>query len=140
MSNLSGSGASYVPCIRGKHALGEIVLVNKHPDHEPSETVGVTSTSNVQQALSVTPLATSSTPGSSVSTPVSTRPYVRKKRKKVKRRWGLDYRPRIWKAASATTPTVVPSPSMTVTMQPELDDIEGMLFASFTTKVNCRTK
>lgn len=140
MSNLSGIGRSYVPCIRGKHALGEIVLINKRPVDKPNEHGRFTSTPNVQQSLSVTSLASSLTPASSTSTPASTRPYIRKKRKKVKRRWGIDYRPRMWKTAPATTPAVVTSPSVTVAMQPELDDIEGMLFASFTTKVNYRTK
>lgn len=135
MSDLSVRGVSYVPCIRGKHALGEIVLLHKHPGDKPNEESSVTGTLNVQLAPSITP-------GSCTSTPVSTRPYHKKRRKKVKRRWGINCRPRMWKAAAtadstaAASPTVVPSPSLTVAMQPELDDIEGLLFASFTTKVH----
>lgn len=142
MSDLSGSGVSYVPCIRGKHALGEIVLLHKHPGDKPNEESSVTDALNVQQGLRVLSPAPSITPGSSTSTPVSARPYHKKRRKKVRRRWGINCRPRMWKAAAtadstaAASPTIVPSPSLTVAMQPELDDIEGLLFASFATKVH----
>ncbi|TMS12410.1 MAX gene-associated protein [Larimichthys crocea] len=37
MSNNGSKHEAYVPCIRGKHALGELVLVQKRPCVEPSE-------------------------------------------------------------------------------------------------------
>ncbi|XP_037837560.1 uncharacterized protein magl isoform X2 [Kryptolebias marmoratus] len=134
MSDLSGSGASYVPCMRGKHALGEVVLVDERPAGEESTCAGGPGFRVPSQGAGV---GTRPAPGSSTSAPASGLPYRRKRRrKKVKRQWGMYYRPRLWKAAAAAaaTPTEVPSPSLTVAMQPELDDIEGLLFASFTTK------
>lgn len=123
----------YVRCGRGKHALGELVVVQKRPLVEAKEEnhcVGVTP--NMQKCTTVTPKATSLTPTSSMSTPGSS-PGYRKRRKRINRRW-VNSRGREWKATSAS-PTVVHSPSLTVAMQPELDDVEGLLFVSFTSKV-----
>lgn len=119
---------SYVPCIRGKHALGELVLVQKRPLVEPKEEPDAVSiTPEVQRGFTVMSkersLYSTSTPGSS--------PVYRRKRKN--RRWA-NSRGREWKAAAAS-PAVVHSPSVTVAMQPELDDVEGLLFVSFTSKV-----
>lgn len=134
MSTSAHKDEPYVPCIRGKHALGELVLVQKRPRVEPKEeNHPVSLTPELQQGFKVMPEATSMTPTStSTSTPRSSLGY-RKRRKRINRRWA-NSRGREWKAPSAS-PTVVHSPSLTVAMQPELDDVEGLLFVSFTTKV-----
>ncbi|XP_068565092.1 uncharacterized protein magl [Cebidichthys violaceus] len=104
----------YVHCLRGKHALGELVLVqNRRPLVEPKE--------EPRAAIAVS----TPTPGSS--------PGYHKRRKRINRRWS-NSRGRDWKAAAAAPPTVFHSPSLTVAMQPELDDVEGLLFVSFTSK------
>ncbi|XP_030578026.1 MAX gene-associated protein isoform X2 [Archocentrus centrarchus] len=128
MSNPASKDDPYVPCIRGKHALGELVLV------EPKEESNATSAApEVQEGLKVwlSPKARSVTPNSSTSTPVSS-PRFRKRRKRINRRWA-NSRGREYKTAAAYS-TVVHSPSLTVAMQPEMDDIEGLLFVSFASK------
>ncbi|KAM7368132.1 hypothetical protein PAMP_014379 [Pampus punctatissimus] len=120
---------------RGRHALGELVLIQKRQLVEPKEeNHGVCVTPNAQDCTRATPEATSLTPTS--STPTSSQPgsssRYRKKRKKINRRWA-NSRGREWKATAAS-PTVVHSPSLTVAMQPELDDVEGLLFVSFASK------
>lgn len=133
MSSSSNNSDPYVPCIRGKHALGELVLVQKRPLVEPKEEAdAVSKTPKLEQGIETTPEATSMTPTSSTSTPASS-PGYHKRRKRINRRWGHS-RGREWKAAAAS-PTVAHSPSSTVAMQPELDDVEGLLFVSFTSKV-----
>lgn len=120
MSSSPGN-APFVNCLRGKHALGELVLVEDQqcvvPKKEP-------------HVESLTPKATqrfrASTPGSSLR--------LRKRGRRINRRWANSHGRR-WKAAPAS-PTVVHSPSLTVAMQPELDDVEGLLFVSFSSKVN----
>lgn len=111
----------FVPCLRGKHALGELVLVERNPCAVPKKEPPVES---------VTPKVTqrfrAPTPGSSLR--------LRKRGRRINRRWANSHGRR-WKAASAS-PTVVHSPSLTVAMQPELDDVEGLLFVSFSSKVN----
>ncbi|KAM3603399.1 uncharacterized protein V6R79_021646 [Siganus canaliculatus] len=130
MSTNTSRDEPYVPCIRGKHALGELVLVQKRPRVEPGEeSPCVTLTPKLEEVFSLTPETVSST--STTSTPRSS-PGYRKRKKRVNRHWG-NSRGREWKAASAS-PTVVHSPSLTVAMQPELDDVEGLLFVSFTSK------
>ncbi|XP_074471809.1 uncharacterized protein mgab isoform X2 [Sebastes fasciatus] len=116
MSTSSTKDEPFVPCIRGKHALGELVLVQQRPLVEHKE--------ESHAAISTTPISSKSTPGSS--------PRSRKKRKKINRRWA-NSRGSMWKAPAAS-PTVHHSPSLTVAMQPELDDVEGLLFVSFTSK------
>ncbi|XP_035472963.2 MAX gene-associated protein isoform X1 [Scophthalmus maximus] len=118
MSAPSNKDVPYVPCIRGKHALGELVLV------EENLNVGVNS--KLRPGPKVAPAPSTSTLGSS--------PRTRKRRKKMSRRWA-NYRQREWKsAAAAAPPPVVHSPSLTAALQPELDDVEGLLFVSFTSK------
>ncbi|XP_008283703.1 MAX gene-associated protein, partial [Stegastes partitus] len=132
MSNPAGPDDLYVPCIRGPHSLGELVLVQK--SDEPKEEPVAVSVTPEQQPGSKTwtlPKARRLTPAFSTSTPSST-PRYRKKRKRINRRWA-NSRGRDWKAAAAS-PTVAHSPSSTVAMQPELDDVEGLLFVSFTSK------
>ncbi|XP_034756130.1 MAX gene-associated protein [Etheostoma cragini] len=123
MSGPSNKDEPYVPCIRGKHALGELVLVQKRPLVEPhEETHSVSITPKVQQDFTVM-ISPTSIPGSS--------PGYRKRRKRINKRWA-NSRGRDWKAA-VTSPMLVQSTS-TVAMQPELDDVEGLLFVSFTSK------
>ncbi|XP_070844165.1 MAX gene-associated protein-like, partial [Chaetodon trifascialis] len=132
MSTIASKDELYVPCLRGKHALGELVLVHKRPCVEPSEEAhAVSVTPKAQQGFSITPKAVSSTPTSLTSTPASS-PGYRKRRKRINRHWA-NSRGREWKAATAS-PAAVHSPSLTVAMQPELDDVEGLLFVSFTSK------
>ncbi|XP_026174520.1 MAX gene-associated protein isoform X2 [Mastacembelus armatus] len=132
MSTSANKDEPYVPCIRGKHALGELVLVEKQPlveskkeDHTnrvtPESPQGFTL---MPRALSVKPTSLASTPGS--------KPGYRRRRKRINRHWA-NSRGRVWSAAAAS-PMVVHSPSLTVAMQPELDDVEGLLFVSFTSK------
>lgn len=124
MSGPSTKDEPYVPCIRGKHALGELVLVQKRPLAEPhEETHAVSITPKVQRDFTVM-ISPTSVPGSS--------PGYRKRRKRINKRWA-NSRGREWKAA-VTSPMLVHSTS-TVAMQPELDDVEGLRFVSFTSKV-----
>lgn len=133
MSSSASKDEAYVPCIRGKHALGELVLVQKLPCVEPKEeTHAVAITPKVQRGFRVNPKAISMTPTSPSSTPRLS-PGYRKKRKRINRHWA-NSRGREWKAATAS-PKIVHSPSLTVAMQPELDDVEGLLFVSFISKV-----
>lgn len=123
MSSPASNDESYVPCIRGKHALGELVLVQNRPLVEPMEE------NHTPKAISKTSTSTTSTP--------KALPWSRKKRKRINRRWA-NSRGKEWKAATAapaSSPKVVHSPSLTVALQPELDDVEGLLFISFTSKV-----
>lgn len=134
MSTPASKDEPYVPCIRGKHALGELVLVQKRPLVEPrEESPTISVTPKLQQGFKEMPKAISMTPTSSRSTP-GLSPGSRKRRKKINRRWG-NSRGRDWKTAAAASPKVVHSPSLTVALQPELDDVEGLLFVSFTSKV-----
>ncbi|XP_039980782.1 MAX gene-associated protein isoform X2 [Xiphias gladius] len=133
MSTPASKDEPYVPCIRGKHALGELVLVQKRPLVEPrEESPTISVTPKLQQGFKEMPKAISMTPTSSRSTP-GLSPGSRKRRKKINRRWG-NSRGRDWKTAAAASPKVVHSPSLTVALQPELDDVEGLLFVSFTSK------
>lgn len=132
MSTSSNKDEPYVQCIRGKHALGELVLVEKRPclEHK-EENHTISPTPKVQQCVTVTPKATPVSPTPSLSTPKSL-PGYRKRKKRINRHWA-NSRGREWKTAAAS-PTVAHSPSLTVAMQPELDDVEGLLFVSFTSK------
>lgn len=129
MSKPARKDEPYVPCIRGKHALGDLVLV------APKQESAATSVApEVQQDLKVwmSPKARSVTANSLTSTPGSS-PRFCKRRKKMNRCWS-NSRGRECKTAAASS-TVVHSPSLTGAMQPEMDDIEGLLFVSFTSKV-----
>ncbi|CAK6962645.1 MAX gene-associated protein [Scomber scombrus] len=117
---------------RGRQALGELVLVQKSPCAEPKEkNHSISVIPNTQKCTKVTPKKASLTPTSATSTPGSS-PGYRKRRKRINKRWA-NSRGKEWKATAAF-PTVVHSPSLTVAMQPELDDVEGLLFVSFTSK------
>lgn len=133
MSTFANKNEHYVPCIRGKHALGELVLVQKHPCEEPKEeNHPVSLTPELQQVI---PETAPMTPTCTTSTPRSSHGY-RKRKKRINRHWA-NSRGREWKDASAS-PMVVHSPSLTIAMQPELDDVEGLLFVSFATKVKLK--
>ncbi|XP_058469445.1 MAX gene-associated protein isoform X2 [Solea solea] len=126
MSTHSSKDERYVPCIRGKHALGELVLVEKHPLGESvEESLNVSVTLQLQQGLELMPKATSVTPTTSKSSPGSS-PANRKGRKKINRR-GKN-------CGTAVSPKQISTSSPTVSSQPELDHVEGLLFASFPSK------
>ncbi|XP_068433805.1 MAX gene-associated protein isoform X2 [Clinocottus analis] len=122
MSTSSNKGEPYVTCLRGKHALGELVLVLKRPLAEPKEEPRAEVT--VAPAASTPPPTPTPSPGSPPGCP--------KRRKRINRGWA-NSRGKDWKPPAAS-PTVYHSPSLTVAMQPELDDVEGLLFVSFTSK------
>ncbi|XP_028253501.1 MAX gene-associated protein [Parambassis ranga] len=132
---MSNPAAKDVPCMRGKHALCKLVLVQERPLVEPMEdqtsTMSVTPEAQQGSKVWMLPKARSVTPTSSTSTPRSSPRYC-KKRRRINRHWA-NSRGKEWKAANAS-PQVVQSPSLTVAMQPELDDVEGLLFMSFTSK------
>lgn len=121
----SPGNTPYVPCLRGKHALGDLVLVE-----DPQPVVPKTKAHMESVAPKATRRFRVSTQGTSLR--------LRKRRRRINRRWANSHGRR-WKAASAS-PTVVHSPSLTVAMQPELDDVEGLLFVSFSSKVNFSRK
>ncbi|XP_074541561.1 uncharacterized protein mgab isoform X2 [Halichoeres trimaculatus] len=132
MSTSSSKDDQYVPCIRGNHALGDLVVVEKHPPVEAEEEPNAaTVTPKIRKGFRFTHKAISRTSSFKTSTPASSRGY-HKRRKRINKRWA-NSRGRLWKATAAS-PTVVHSPSLTVAMQPELDDVEGLLFVSFTSK------
>ncbi|XP_034084533.1 MAX gene-associated protein isoform X1 [Gymnodraco acuticeps] len=129
MSYPSKKDLAYVPCIRGKHALGELVLFQQRRLVKPKEETLAVDISPKMHQLKPRPMAmtpTSLTPSPSSST------GDRKRKKRMNKRWA-NSRGREWKAVAAP-PTVLLSPSLTVAMQPELDDVEGLLFVSFTSK------
>ncbi|XP_068197812.1 MAX gene-associated protein [Antennarius striatus] len=125
MSSPGGGDESYVPCIGGKHALGELVLVQKRPRLEPEGEPQPVSDVRKERK---TPTDMSVSPASTTSTPRSLRGY-RKKRKRINRRWA-NSRGKVWKAAKASQ-AVLHCPSSSVPMQ---DDVEGLLFLSFSSK------
>ncbi|KAF7656799.1 hypothetical protein LDENG_00035930 [Lucifuga dentata] len=122
MSKLASKDDPHVKVIRGKHALGELVLVQRTPTIEPKEE---------NHPVSVTPKAISTTSTSPRSSLTSS-PGYSKRRKRMNRRWA-NSRGREEKAAAAA-PSAVLSPSLSVAMQPEVDDVEGLLFVSFASK------
>ncbi|KAK5853185.1 hypothetical protein PBY51_006996 [Eleginops maclovinus] len=134
MSYPSRKDDAYIPCIRGKHSLGELVLFQQRRLVIPGEeTLAVGISPKLRQlkpkAIAMTP--TSLTPTSLPPSPRSSNGY-RKRGKRRNKRWA-NSRGREWKAVAAP-PTVLLSSSLTVAMQPELDDVEGLLFVSFTSK------
>lgn len=129
MSSMSSEDNVYVPC-RGKHALGNLVLVQKRPAVEPTkeQNRSMNLTLPVKLCVTVHPKGRFR---SSLCAP-RLLPKYHKKRKRLKRHWGYPRR-KEWKTVAS--PTVAHSPPLTVAMQPELDDVEGLLFVSFTSKV-----
>uniref|UniRef100_A0A3B3V645 T-box domain-containing protein n=1 Tax=Poecilia latipinna TaxID=48699 RepID=A0A3B3V645_9TELE len=70
---------------------------------------------------------------SSTGTPVRSIGFRKRRRRKIRSRWTMYYA-RTWRRAAAAAKPAH-SPSLTLAMQPELDEIEGLLFVSFTSKV-----
>lgn len=133
MSTKSSTNELYVPCVRGSHALGELVLVEESEkdgvETKEARPVGVAGGTPVAASTPVarsTPVAVS-TPVAS-STPVAplagSSPRCGKKRRRVNSRWGKR------------SPEDAHRPSLTLRTQPELDDVDGLVFASFDSKVN----
>uniref|UniRef100_A0A665WX42 T-box domain-containing protein n=1 Tax=Echeneis naucrates TaxID=173247 RepID=A0A665WX42_ECHNA len=119
MSSPATKDEPYVSCIRGKHALGELVLVQQRPNVKSKEG-------------NCTPKGICRTSTSSAS---KCSPWNRRRKKKLNRRWA-NSRGKDRKTAAATAPpTVVHSPSLSLALQPELDDVEGLMFVSFISKV-----
>lgn len=123
MSTKSSSNDLYVPCVRGSHALGELVLVEESEkdavETKEARPVGVAGGTPVATS---TPVA-SSTPEASLA---GSSPRCGKKRRRVNSRWGKS------------SPVEARRPSLTLGAQPELDDVDGLVFASFDSKVkNC---
>lgn len=125
----SPGNTPYVPCLRGKHALGDLVLVEDQQPVVPK---------TVPHMESVAPKATQRFRASTPGTSLRLHKRRRRRRRRINRRWANSHGRR-WKAASAS-PMVVHSPSLTVAMQPELDDVEGLLFVSFSSKVSVSKK
>ncbi|KAM4633750.1 MAX gene-associated protein [Polymixia lowei] len=96
---------------------------------EESKVVGTTP--RATRCVQMAPKASATPPASSRSTPASS-PGCPKKRRRINRRWG-NSRGREAKAGAVSS-AVAWSPALTVAMQPELDDVEGLLFVSFTSK------
>ncbi|XP_038141998.1 MAX gene-associated protein isoform X1 [Cyprinodon tularosa] len=129
MSKTSGNGDRYVPCMRGKHALGDILLIQNQSDVEPKKG-GPIGTITENSGSMIPPKSRSNNCSSSKAAPgTSTRFY---RRRTMKKRRNLHLK-RSWKRA-AITPKETNSQSLKVAMEPELDDIEGLLFVSFTSK------
>lgn len=120
----SYSSNVYVQC-RGKHALGNIVVVQKRAAEEPPKEKNCNINLIPPMKLCITV-----NPKSKLGSSLSTKRLLHKRKKRFSRQWGCAQR-KEWKSAS---PTEAHSPPLTVAMQPELDDVEGLLFVSFTSK------
>lgn len=107
--------------MRGKHALGELILVE---DQSVDKTSDMAPTSKLHPDSTST--ATSVTPSSSKSTTRSS-PGKDTKRK-------LNVRKHYFRGA-LTTGSSTANNNPTVSLQPELDDVEGHVFVSFNSKV-----
>ncbi|XP_060947666.1 MAX gene-associated protein isoform X2 [Limanda limanda] len=128
MSTSSNKNQQFVHCLRGKHALGELVLVEQQPLVESvEENLDDIATPKLQHSLE----AISTTPTTSTSTPESL-PRTRKRRKKTNTHWVT--RGKELRATATSSSKVAHSPSLTVALQPELDNVEGLLFVSFNSK------
>lgn len=129
-----GKDEPFARYARGGKAFGDLVLVQKQPLVEPKQEPHEEGVSpSKQRCVQETPKAMCTSPESPASTPRSS-PGRRKRGRTVKKHES-NFQGGEWKAAAASTP-VGDSPSLTVAMQPEQDDVEGLLFVSFTTKVN----
>ncbi|XP_029902719.1 MAX gene-associated protein isoform X2 [Myripristis murdjan] len=117
---------------RGDQArCGHVLLHNPPPVFLTEEKRCVNVTPKVKPYVKIAPKLSPATPASLKSTPALS-PGRPKKRRRINRRWG-NSRGKEGKAEAASTVTVH-SPSLTVAMQPEVDDVEGLVFVSFTSK------
>ncbi|XP_014899610.1 MAX gene-associated protein isoform X1 [Poecilia latipinna] len=132
MSQPVGVGDAYVPCIRGKHALGEIVLLQNQSAVEPKKDDTAIVLLKANSGLRRPPKARPNKSSSSTGTPVRSIGFRKRRRRKIRSRWTMYYA-RTWRRAAAAAKPAH-SPSLTLAMQPELDEIEGLLFVSFTSK------
>ncbi|XP_076016321.1 MAX gene-associated protein [Genypterus blacodes] len=129
MSKTSTDDPQAIKIIRrssGKHAPAELVVVQRAPAFEPKEEkhpVSVTPT--LQQYITK---AAPVTPASSRSTLASPQGNA-KRRKRINRRSAKNAG-----KAAATSPVALRSPSLGVSMQPEVDELEGLVFVSFISK------
>lgn len=116
--------------MRGSHALGELVLVEENEkDRVEMKAHSVSAAGGTPVAVS-TPMA-SSTP--EASSPRLSPRYCKKRR-------GLDagWEHSRGKKRKDSTSSLDEShgPPLTLGTQPELDDVDGLIFASFDSKVN----
>ncbi|KAK7907227.1 hypothetical protein WMY93_015839 [Mugilogobius chulae] len=126
MSPYCKESNAYIHC-RGKQALGNLVVVknqSEEPKKEKNFTVNIPPP--MKLCISMNPKA-KFRPSSA---PKILSKY-KKKRHKYKN-WAFQQR-NSWRKEAASLPAA-PSPPPTVAMQPELDDVEGLLFVSFTSK------
>lgn len=129
MSTKSSANELYVPCVRGSHALGELVLV------EESDKGGVEK--NEAQPISIaggTPIVMSTPMASSTPEAFLAGSSARycKKRSRVDKRWG-NSGGKEWKNSSISAEEAH-GPLLNLGTQPELDDVDGLVFASFDSK------
>lgn len=124
MSTKSSTNELYVPCVRGSHALGELVLV------EENEKDGVELKAHPVSAAGGTPVVVSTPMASSTPQASSARssPRYCKKRRLMNEGWE---NPRGKERKDSAS-----SPEESHGVQPELDDVDGLIFASFDSKVN----
>lgn len=114
---------------RGEHAPGELVLVQKQESVETKEEDRNNGAPHAkQQCISETLDETCMTPTSSSSLLTSSPGHDRRKTT-IKRQWVGE------RKAAAASLTIDHNPSAAVAVKPELDDVEGLLFASFGSKV-----
>lgn len=114
------SESAFVQC-RGKHALGNLVLAQR-PNEElkKASECPINLTPPMKLCITVSSKAKNKPP---------TMPRLLKYKKKRRyMNWGQK---KEWNKASPRAPSPPPTP---VSIQPELDDVEGLLFVSFTSK------
>lgn len=115
-------------CVRGNHALGELVLVEEN-EKDAVEMKKAPS----GRAAGGRPAAVSTPNSTPKASSATSSPRYCKKRRGLNS--GGDYsREREWKDM-ANSPEESNSPPLTLRTQPELDDVDGLTFASFDSKV-----
>lgn len=126
MSTKSSTNELYVPCLRGNHTLGELVLVEENE----KDSVEMKDAHRVSAAGGTAPMA-SSTPEASLA---RSSPRYRKKRRGVNSGWENSRESE--RKDLASSPEESHTLPLTLGMRPELDDVDGLVFASFDSKVN----
>lgn len=128
MSTKSSTNELYVPCARGSHALGELVLVEENEKDRAEMKAHPVSAAGGTPVGVATPMA-SSTPQASMA---RLSPRHCKKRKGGNAGWGSSG----GTERKASSPEERHGPPLALGTQPELDDVDGLIFASFDSKVN----